>query len=104
MPERKSHKGLKELAGRQKKPASLRSLVAAVGATAALGILGIPAASATTTMPPSAMTEPAQAKASRAKLLLNKVGSRVRLAGGGFGHESHASHDSHSSHYSSGHQ
>lgn len=86
-----------------KKPRPLSTLVAAVGATA-LGLLGVlPPASASTNVrsPEIAVSESTiQSQNARAKLRLNRVGSEIRLAGGG-GHVSHASHDSHASHASS---
>src|SRR5260370_36994066 len=69
-----------------RKPKSLTSLVAAVGASA-IGLLGmLPSASANTnaTVPEIAVSESThQSKTARAKLRLNRVGSEIQLAGGG---------------------
>ena len=82
-----------------KMPKALRTLVAAVGASA-LGLLGLPSAFVNASNPPAAISETrSQSNASKPKLLLNQVGGQVQLAGGG-GHESHASHASHESHSS----
>jgi hypothetical protein len=88
-----------------KKPKTLGSLVAAVGASA-IGLLGIlPSASAdaNTSAPKIAVSESTiQSKIGRAKLRLNRVGSKVQLAQDGHdSHSSHASHESHASHASS---
>ncbi len=82
-----------------KMPKALRTLVAAVGASA-LGLLGLPSAFANVSNPPAAFIETrSQSNTSKAKLLLNQVGGQVQLVGAG-GHESHASHASHESHSS----
>jgi hypothetical protein len=83
-----------------KMPKALRTLVAAVGASA-LGLLGLPSAFVNASNPPAAISEtrPQSSNATTAKLLLNQVGGQVQLAGAG-GHESHASHASHESHAS----
>jgi hypothetical protein len=86
----------------KKRPSSLSSLVAAVGASA-IGLLGMmPSASANTKArgPEIAASKSnSLSKSARAKLKLNKVGSEVQLAQDG--HDSHASHESHASHASS---
>jgi len=100
MPEHKT-KRPDPLKDSTKRPRSLSSLVAAVGASA-ISLLGMPpSASANTNAaaPEIAVSESThQSKTARAKLRLNKVGSEIQLAGGG--HESRASHESHASHAS----
>ena len=99
MPDPKSKKRADGLEKTTKMPKALRTLVAAVGASA-LGLLGLPSAFANASNPPAAISETrSQSNASKAKLLLNQVGDQVQLAGAG-GHESHASHASHESHAS----
>lgn len=85
-----------------KRPKSLSSLVAAVGASA-IGLLGMQSsasANAKVSTPETGISRSTiQSKTVRAKLKLNRVGSEVQLAQDG--HDSHASHESHASHASS---
>ena len=85
-----------------KRPRSLSSLVAAVGASA-IGLLGMQSSASANTKasaPETAVSRSTiQSKTVRAKLRLNRVGSEIQLAQDG--HDSHASHESHASHASS---
>jgi hypothetical protein len=95
-------KGPDQIKESKKRPRSLSSLVAAVGASA-IGLLGMmPSASANTKASGPVIAASklnSLPKSARAKLKLNKVGSEVQVAQDG--HDSHASHESHASHASS---
>lgn len=103
MSERNNRKSADDLARATGRPKNLRSLIAAVGASAALGLLGILPASANASIAPATISASRpESRLGKAKLRLNRVGSETRLAQDG--HASHESHASHSSHYSGGHQ
>ncbi len=104
MPEPKLPKPADSQEKTTRRPKALRTLVAAVGATA-LGLLGLPFAAANASTPPTAASQVnAQSNSGKPKLLLNQVGSQVQLAQGHESHASHALHESHASHASGGYR
>jgi hypothetical protein len=102
MARQKPSKNARDIATPVRKRRKLASLVAAVGAGAALGLIGTSAANASS-VPATTIEKRAESKAPGERLLLKQTGSKTQLAGGG-GHASHESHASHASHSSGSYQ